>query len=193
MSKERLLELRKKMKLKRPHFVRQEGHSTIKLAGDKKWRQPKGQHSKLRRKFRGKGAHPSPGYSSPKAVRGLHASGLKQVEANTLKDLEGLKPAEHGLMLGKVGKKRKVELTKKALELKLKIFNLKNPEAFLKQVEEELAKKKEESKKKTEHKKKSKEESLKKAEEKKQKEENKEEDKKEAEEKEKRDVLGQGQ
>lgn len=192
MNKEKLLELRKKMKSKKPHFVRQQGHYTAKLAV--KWRQPKGQHSKLRRKFRGKVAHPSPGYSSPRAVRGLHPTGLKPVRVENLKALEGLKSAEHCIVLASVGMKKKIELVKKILQMNLKIINLRDPESFLKKMEEELAKKKEESKKKFEKKKKSKEESVKKAEDKKEKkEEVTEEDKKEAEEQEKRDVLEQKQ
>ncbi len=189
MSKARLLQQRNAMKAKRPDFVRQQGHSSIRLANDKKWRQPKGQHSKLRRKFRGKVAQPSPGYSSPRLVRGLHRSGLKSVNVSNLFGLEGLKPAEHGIVLSGMGRKKKIDVVRKALEMKLRIFNLKNPESFLKAVEDELAKKKEEAKKKHDKKEKSKEEAVKKAESKKEKEELTAEDKKEAEDQEKRNVL----
>lgn len=190
MSKEKMLELRRKMKAKMPNFVRQQGHYKAKLA--LKWRQPKGQHSKLRRKFGAKVNHPSPGYSSPRLVRGLHRNGLMPVKVSNMKDLEGLKPAEHGIVLSRVGKKNKVELVKKALALKLTLLNLRNPESFLKGVEDEFARKKEESKKKLEKKSKSKEEAVKKAEEKKEKkEELTPDDKKEKEDTEKREVLGQ--
>ena len=195
MSKETMLELRRKMKARMPNFVRQQGHYKVKLA--LKWRQPKGQHSKLRRKYRAKVNHPGPGYSSPRLVRGLSRTGLVPVNVSNIKDLEGLKAAEHGVIFSKtLGKKNKVELLKKVLSMNLKLLNLRNAESFLKAVENEFVKKKEESKKKLEKKSKSKEEALKKAEQKKEKkeekkEESKEEDKKEKEEAEKREVLGQ--
>ena len=188
MNKEKLLELRKKMKASKPHFVGQQRNYKSKMAV--KWRQPKGQHSKLRRKYRAKVNHPGPGYSSPRLVRGLSRTGLVPVNVSNIKDLEGLKAAEHGVIFSKtLGKKNKVELLKKVLSMNLKLLNLRNAESFLKAVENEFVKKKEESKKKLEKKSKSKEEALKKAEQKKEKKEEKKEESKE--EAEKGEVLGQ--
>src|SRR3989338_2375903 len=187
MINEKMLELRRKMKARMPNFVRQQGHYKVKLA--LKWRQPKGQHSKLRRKYRAKVNHPSPGYSSPRSVRGLSRTGFKPVSVSSMKDFEGLKSAEHGVIFSKsVGKKSKVELVKKALSMNLKLLNMRNAESFLKAVEDEFAKKKEESKKKLEKKSKSKEEALKKAEAKKEKKEDKKEEKTEEDKKEKEEA-----
>jgi len=159
------LELRKAIKKRKPNFLRQDAQRVKRLA--KKWRQPKGMHSKIRRKFGGKRVQPSPAYSSPKEVRGLHPSGLKEVRVENPKGLEVVNPKTDGVIISsKVGIKKKIAILKEALKLKLTILNEKQPENFIKQVEERLSKKKEELKKKQEKKKKSKEEALKKAEEK---------------------------
>lgn len=169
---EKLLAVRKKLKDKKPNFLRQDGHKVKKL--ERKWRQPKGMHSKLRKKRKSRMPHPSTGYSSPKAVRGLHRLGLKERYVLSVKDMEGMDKATEGVLVGRVGIKNKVEILKKALEHKLTVLNAKDPQAFISKVEEELKKNKGEKKKKEEKKKHSKEESLKKAEEKKKKEEKKE-------------------
>ena len=140
-----LLKLRKEMKEKRPNFRRQDFQRPS--LGDA-WRQPKGMHSKLRRKRRGHATHPSPGFSAPKAVRGLHPSGLKQIIISALNQLETIKKGEGVLISSKVGIKKKLELIKKAQELKLPLLNIKNIEEFTKQIEEKRKQIKEKQKEK---------------------------------------------
>ncbi|MEK6816891.1 MAG: 50S ribosomal protein L32e [Nanoarchaeota archaeon] len=170
---EQLLAVRKKLKDKKPIFLRQDGHKVKKL--EQKWRQPKGMHSKLRKKRKSRMPHPSTGWSSPKSVRGLHRLGLKERYVQSVKDMEGMDRKTEGVLVARVGIKNKVEILKKALELKVTVLNVKEPQAFVGKVEDELKKNKEDKKNKEERKKKSKEESLKKAEDKKKKEEKKEE------------------
>lgn len=172
----KLLELRKEKKAKKPDFVRQQGNRIKKLKTT--WRQPKGGQSKLRRKFKGHFPHPSMGFSSPKAVRGLHSSGLKPVNVYTVKDLSEIDAKKEGIVIGKIGKKKRVEILKEAGKLKLSVLNIKNPQEYITKVEEEVKSKKKIAEEREEKKKKSKSESLKKAEEKK-KEETKEEGKEE--------------
>ena len=177
-----LLELRKKIKKKKPHFLRQNAHKIKKLK--KVWRQPKGMHSKMRKKLRSYRKHPSPSYSSPKKVRNLTPEGFIPIIISNTSQLKDQKAI---IISGKVGLRKKIDIVKKALQLKIKILNLKNPEEFIKEIESKLAKKKEELKKKIEKRKESKQETTKKTE-KKEKEETPEK-KKKREKEEKRKIL----
>src|SRR3989344_5763532 len=71
----KLLELRKEIKERKPEFIRQDNPKRMKV--NDKWRKPKGIHSKIRHKFKGRRKMPSRGYKSPYDVRGLHISGIK--------------------------------------------------------------------------------------------------------------------
>ncbi len=183
-----LLQLRRKLKRKKPKFLRQDAHRVKKL--EKKWRAPKGRHSKMRFKLRSYRKQPSRGYSSPREVRGLDSKGRKEARVETIQDLKKVKNDEIIVIGSTVGTKKKLEILKKILESKLQVKNVKNVEEFIKKVEEKGKEKKEEAKKKETEKKKSKEEALKKAEEKKKEEEKKteEEKAKEKEEKEKKEA-----
>jgi large subunit ribosomal protein L32e len=178
-----LLEVRRKLKKKKPEFLRQDAHKVKKL--EKKWRQPKGRHSKMRYKLRSYRKQPSIGYSSPKAVRGLDSKGRIEFRVENINDLEKIKNNEVIVIGSTVGAKKKVAILKKIQEKKLIVKNVKNIEEFIKQIEERLKKKKEETTKKEKEKKKSKEEALKKAEEKKKEEGKKTEEEKEKEKEEK--------
>ena len=179
-----LLELRKNIKKKKPHFLRQNAGklSKLKLA----WRQPKGMHSKMRKKLRSYKKHPSPSYSSPKKVRGLTPEGFIPIIINNTPELKDQKAI---IISGKVGLRKKIDIIKKALQLKIKILNLKNPEDFIKEIETKLKSKKEEENKKIEKRKKSKQEAIKKTEPKTKEETPEEKEKREKEEK--RKILEQ--
>lgn len=165
MELKKLLSIRKEIKSRKPKFVRQEYHKRKKLA--KKWRQPKGMHSKLRQKFKGHLKHPSPGYMSPKKTRGLDKNGLKPVIVSNLDELNYVSK-NHGVIVSKsVGLKKKIEILKKAKEKGIVVLNVKNIDEFLKSASESRKSKKERAKQKEASKKKLKEEALKKAEEKK--------------------------
>lgn len=178
-----LLELRKQIKKKKPHFLRQNAGKLSKLGNI--WRQPKGMHSKMRKKLRSYKKHPSPSYSSPKQVRGLTPEGFIPIIINNVSQLKDQKAI---IISGKVGLKKRLEIIKKSLQLKIKILNIKNPENFVKEIETNVIKKKEEKKKKVEERKKSKQESAKKIKTKEKKEETPEE-KEKREKEEKRKLL----
>ena len=147
----RLLTHRKVMKAKKPRFLRQEGTGTTSLA--KVWRYPKGIHSKLRKKLRGKIKQPSIGYSSPQAVRGLHASGLKPILVFTKNQILNIKQVEGIILSAKVGKRNKIELLELIKEKKIPLLNIKNAESYLSKLEAEKKEKKKkqiEKEKKTE-------------------------------------------
>ena len=143
---EALLEIRKEMKDRKPDFIRQDTHKRKKLSI--KWRKPKGIHSKIRHKFKGRRKMPSPGYKSPSKVRGLHAFGLKIVNVSSVNNVAGIKKESEGIVIPKrIGAKKRFEILKKAKELNVKVLNL-NVDEHIKKIEEKI-----ESKKKAEAKK----------------------------------------
>lgn len=190
MNKEHLLKVRMEKKKKKPVFRRQEVTKKVKLRNNPSWRKPRGLHSKLRLNKAGHEAKPRKGWGSPKEVRGLHKSGLRFVLVCSFNDLNNLKKEEDGVVIsGKVGKRKKLELIKKAEGMGLKILNIRDTKAFAEKVKKE----REEAKKKSEERKTKAEKTKKKAkpkEEKKEiKEEASEEDKKKAEKEEKDKIL----
>ncbi len=120
----KLLELRKKLKSRKPDFLRQDWHKYKRFKNDPKWRKPRGLHSKMRRKFKGKPKMPDPGYGSPKAVRGLHPSGYEEVLVYNVKDVEKVDKERQAIRIAStVGTRKRMEIIKKAEELGIKILN----------------------------------------------------------------------
>ncbi len=172
----------------KPKFARQQSKILKKLSRSG-WHAPKGMHSKLRRKRKGKGLLPSIGYSSPRKFRGLTRQGLIQTRVSEVSQLNNLTKKAGIIMSRTLGARKKLELLKKIKESNLVVLNINNIEAYIKKIEEKRKILNELKKKKEEKKKKSKEEAAKKPEEK-QKEETLEE-KEKREKAEKRKVLEQ--
>ncbi len=150
-----MLELRKKLKGKKPNFVRHDFHK--KRLG-KKWRRPRGLHSKVRLMFKGKPKKISIGFRAPKKVRGLHRTGLKQAIVNSVEDIIKIKKETEGAVISKrIGSRKKYEVVKKLKEVGIEILNIKDIEGYLKKIEEGLSKRKEKQKKLKEKKEKKKE------------------------------------
>jgi large subunit ribosomal protein L32e len=63
------------------------------------WRRPRGIHSKVRIRKKGKIKRPSVGYGAPKELRFLHPSGLKEVLVSNLKDLEKVDPKSQAIRI----------------------------------------------------------------------------------------------
>lgn len=179
MEKEKLLELRKKLKKKKPFFIRKDSFKKSRLGKRRKkkqkWRRPRGRHSKLREKRKSYMSQPSIGWSSPKAVRGL-INEFKPKLIHNAQELEKLEKDEIAI-IGTIGKKKKIEIAEKAFEKNIKILNL-NVKKFLEKVKIEKEKKLEAKK-----------EEIKKEEEKKQKIEKKEDTKEKKEEKSEEEKL----
>ena len=107
------------------------------------WRKPTGRDNKMREKRKGYPAVVSVGYKKGKneqksIIRIYHQKDLVKIQKGDI------------VILGKMGKKKKIEIAKKAREKKIEISNL-NIEKFLKNVEKKKMKKKveEEKSKKT--------------------------------------------
>jgi large subunit ribosomal protein L32e len=108
--------------MKKPNFKRQE-YWRYKKLGDK-YRKPKGKLSKRRRYHARKPAMASVGYGSPKATRGLHPSGFKDILIENLTQLEALDPKTDAARISAtVGKRKKQLIVSKAQELGVKILN----------------------------------------------------------------------
>ena len=167
------------IKRKKPKFVRKETFKKLRFGKvrkkKRKWRRALGNQSKVRKKRKGYRKKPSIGYRQARSIRGL-VSNLKPRIIYNSRELNDLKKNEIAV-IGKVGKKKRIEMVKKASEKKIKILNL-NVKKFLKKIEKEREEKAKEKKKK--------EEKEKKIEEKKKKELEKEEKGKEAKKEEKK-------
>ena len=136
------LELRKKIKSKKPDYIREDHHK--KKAVSKAWRGPRGRHSKMRHGFQGHRSTLEVGYGSPREVKYLHKSGLLPVVVCNLAELSAIEKTKQAAVISAtVGTKKKVELVKKAKELSIKIINIKNTDDYLNKVDEQLKKKKE--------------------------------------------------
>jgi len=89
------------------------------------WRAPKGRHSKTREKRKGYPIKVMIGFKQPKKP--------KQVMINNIKKLEKLKGGET-IIISKMGKKKKIEIAKRAKEKGIIIQNL-NVNKILKEIE----------------------------------------------------------
>ena len=63
------------------------------------------------------------GYSSPKAVRGIHPSGYRDVLVYNPKDLEKITSGEAVRVAHTVGLRKKLAILQKADELNLRVLN----------------------------------------------------------------------
>ena len=115
------------MKRNKPIFLRQGWNRYIRLGKQikkkRKWRHAGGGDSKTRLKERGKPARPTIGWGSAHQIRGKIA-GLVPVRVESLAEFAKIQDKEtHGVIIASVGRKKRVELTKKANDMGLKILN----------------------------------------------------------------------
>lgn len=130
-----LLDYKKVIKKRKPTFVRQEYTKRKKLY--KKWRRPRGIHSKLRLRRKGKPARVAVGYRSPRKVRNLTFEGLKKVLVLNMPKLDSINKNEEIVVIsGKVGDKKKLEMLKKCKEKNFKVFNHPKIDESIKKIEE---------------------------------------------------------
>ncbi len=87
-----------------------------------KWNKPKGRDNKMREKRRGCPVVVSIGYRTGKRLRGT-LQGKKPIIVKNISDLKKIQENEIAVM-GRIGKKRKIEIAQKAKEMKISFFNL---------------------------------------------------------------------
>ena len=111
-------------------FLRRTSNRYLKLGRKRKkkqiWRRPTGRDNKMREKRRGYPKIVSIGYKKSEKEK------QKPILVNNISDLEKVKSKK--VIIGKVGRKKKIEIAKKAKEMKISIQNL-NVKKFLEEAE----------------------------------------------------------
>lgn len=141
-----LLEIRKKIKSKKPVFVRQDAHKKPKIGW--KWRRPRGIHSKMRLRKRGYRRSVEIGWGTNKKIRNLDKDGLRIRLVSSIKELDNVDTKTEGIIVSKkIGLKNRILLLKKTEEMKIKVLNVKDVAKYLKEADEIIEKRKERRKK----------------------------------------------
>ena len=114
-------------------FIRKDANKKKRISGTG-WRKPKGITNKKRLNRKGHSANVRPGYRSPVGERNF-VNGLEIVYVNTLSALKNVNPKSQCVVIGRVGKQKKLDLISEAKKLKLSIVNL-DVDKFEKNVKE---------------------------------------------------------
>jgi large subunit ribosomal protein L32e len=118
-----LLVIRRQIKKRTPHFLRDEGFRYKRIPQN--WRRPTGYTSKLRINLKYRPSKVRVGFRAPKKVRGLHPSGFKEILIHTVKELKKIDPKKQAVRIGgTVGTKKRLEIAKRAGELDIRILNM---------------------------------------------------------------------
>ncbi|MGQ9582274.1 MAG: 50S ribosomal protein L32e [Thermoplasmatota archaeon] len=118
----RLLELRRVLKDRTPEFIRQEAYNYARLG--RKWRRPRGTHSKMRHHLGYRINVASIGYGGPAASRGLHPSGFREVLVHNPRELDGVDPKREAVRMahGVGGNKRRM-IMRRAERMGIRVLN----------------------------------------------------------------------
>jgi len=109
-------------KKKKPAFKRWMSDSYARL-GDS-WRHPRGRHSKVRRREKGKVKMPFIGWGAKASERGLHPSGFREVMIYSPSDLKRMDPKTDAAKISATtGSRKKAEIVRIAGEMKIKVLN----------------------------------------------------------------------
>jgi ribosomal protein L32E len=105
------------MMRKKPVFLRRDWHKRTRFMRKKKmkWRNVRGMDNKIRLGFKGYARRVKVGWGSKKK------NGPLSIRVENLTELQKIK--NHPIVIGKVGKKKREEIIKKAAEMKLTILN----------------------------------------------------------------------
>ena len=121
-EKKRLMKTRKRINQKRPHFTQFESWRFDRIKDH--WKRPKGVDNHMRQEKRGWPKVVKVGYGGPKAVRGLHPSGLEEVMIYNIADLALLDPETQVARLGgSVGTKKRIAILNEAISQGVKVLN----------------------------------------------------------------------
>lgn len=116
------IELRRRIKRKKPEFVRAESWRYTRLKEN--WRRPKGIDNKVRKHVLGWPKSPRIGYRGPKASRGLHPSGYKEVLVRNVDELNKISSETTAVRIAHtVGMQKRREILVKARDLNIRVLN----------------------------------------------------------------------
>ena len=114
-----LLAARKTVKQKKPVFIMHEAGQRKELP--LKWRKPRGKSNKRRLGRKGHAKKPSSGFRSPRAVRGLHGTGVR---AAMVHNAEFTADKTAAIIIGRgVGKKKRAAILSKAQSAGMTVLN----------------------------------------------------------------------
>lgn len=112
-------------KRNKPKFLRTDWHKKIKLGKtvkkNRKWKGAKGRHNKFRLCRKGRGQRPKIGWGVDSSVKNF-IEGIKAIVVENIKGVEDVKKGQ-GIIIAKVGAKKRAEIIAKANEMKIKILN----------------------------------------------------------------------
>lgn len=118
----KLVEMRDKIKRKKPDFVRQESWRYGRV--DESWRRPRGIDSKMRKEVKGWSPKVKVGYRGPRLARGLHPSAFKEIIVYNVDDLRNIDSETEAIRIAHtVGAKKRAEILSKARELGIHVLN----------------------------------------------------------------------
>jgi large subunit ribosomal protein L32e len=138
---QRLLKQRNEQKKKKYTFIVKE--SKFSSGVKKRWRFPRGKHSKVRQMHRGRPVLPSRGFGSPVIVKGLTREGLIPVVVANVSALDTIDLKTQGVIIAKqVGKKKKLELLQIIIEKKLTVLNVKDAKVALDEIKKDMEERK---------------------------------------------------
>ncbi|MBI2142088.1 hypothetical protein HYU15_01190 [Candidatus Woesearchaeota archaeon] len=117
-----LLETRRRIKAKKPEFLIQDYHRRKELP--RKWRKPRGMHSKMRMRKKGHPKQAEIGYGSPKQTRHLDRKGMKRALISGAKDLDAIdKSTETAVIRHGVGLRKREQILKAAEQKGITVAN----------------------------------------------------------------------
>ncbi len=112
-------------KRSKPKFLRTDWHKKIRLGkGVKKnlkWHGAKGRQNKLRLNRKGRMQRPKVGWGAESSAKGF-IDGVEAVRVENIKEIEAVKKGQ-GIIIAKVGNKKRKDMIAKANEMKLVILN----------------------------------------------------------------------
>ncbi|MBI4257884.1 MAG: 50S ribosomal protein L32e [Thaumarchaeota archaeon] len=119
---QQLLALRAQINSRRPRFIRQESWRYRRIREN--WRKPRGIDSKMRMMVKGWPRIVKVGYRGPRAVRGLHPSGLREVLVSSIGELDKLNPKTDAARFSStLGRRKRIDLFTKAKNLGIRVLN----------------------------------------------------------------------
>ncbi len=114
--------LNERQQTSQPAFNRQDYHKKQRVPTS--WRRPRGDRSKQRRGFKGKGDTVEAGYRTPTAVRGKHPSGFEEVLVHTPAELTEIDPDREAVRIASpVGDRKRERIEEEAAQQEIRVLN----------------------------------------------------------------------
>jgi len=120
-----MVDVKKTVARKKPKFLRTDWHKKIRLGRgvkkNQKWHGAKGRQNKFRLNRKGRGQRPKVGWGAKNDTKNF-VSGVEAVRVENLKELSNIKKGA-GVIVGSVGKKKRMTLLEKAKEMGITVLN----------------------------------------------------------------------